>query len=364
MAHPQSLTGTANKVASDQKERPAGPTSWIPERQQPLDTEDIDSEWPAEPDENLKLAVAMPQVPKGPSVPADLLRVAEEIDSEWPDAPPEPANVAAQHPVAVPKAPGLPKDLNVAEEANVEAVRRASDDVKPPEVTSPENAKVSGKPSARPLPLVPSHIQDPFVEAKGTRGLLIALMAVVAVAAVLVLVIRSQNHVELPAPQAQRPTAVAATPKAAAPNPDLAPEAKPAPPATVAVMDEEAAKTAPEAAVAPPSAEAGTLAVAGKKPVLIETFPISARVYVIEGTKWIDQGFAPATVEVSSGATLRVMLVKEGFRRRQLKVDGTEARLKVGLVEQIPAPGGNEQATTGEPPAAPPEQAPAVTATP
>jgi len=203
---------------------------------------------------------------------------------------------------------------------------------------------------------VPLPAREP-VAPKSARSsrMIIPLMSLTLVA-VLVFVFFSQSPPKSQSPQANEPvsarepvkpttpaapnslpapTAVVSeqlNPTAASGVPETAPSVASGVPETAPSVASGVPETAPSAGPTVPVQTPGNTAGAVHKAVLIESVPSSARVYVIEGTKWLDRGFTPATLEVPAGASLSVILVKDGFRRRKSRVDGSDLKLVFGLL--------------------------------
>ncbi len=311
---------------------PKAPTpSWIPERNQALDTDAIDSEWPEE-------AAA----PQAASVP--------------PDAPGVSAAPQAGSLPNVPKAPLLPQEAREPAVAAPAANKQAE-----PVPVAEKPVPVAEKPvpvAEKPVPVaeepvtassVPLPAREPVAPKPAPASRMIIPLVSLALVTVLAFVFLRPTPPTPPIPRrteqvsAPKPTTPAAPSSLPAPtaiasehlNPSVASSAPETAPSVASGVPEAAPSAAASVPVQAPENTAGV----GQKPVLIESVPSSARVYLIEGTKWFDRGFTPATLDVPAGASLSVMLVKDGFRRRKIRVDGSDPKLMLALLPSPSASG-------------------------
>jgi len=300
--------------ASGKEPKPPTP-SWIPERNQALDTEAIDSEWPDAP-----------------------------VVSTPPPASPLPN---------VPKAPLVPKEAR--EPAAAVAVLKEAEPV--PVAEKPVAA------SSIPLPA-----REPVAPKPAPSSRMIIPLASLALVVILAFVFLRPSPPNPAIPQrneqvrAQEPTTPTAPSSLPAPtavasehlNPSVASSVPETAPSVASGVPEAAPRAAPSVQAPAQENTLGAL----QKAVLIESVPSSARVYVIDGTKWLDRGFTPATLDVPAGASLAVMLVKDGFRRRKIRVDGREPKFVLALLAS-PSASGTAPAALGVKESAKPEPAPA-----
>jgi serine/threonine-protein kinase len=84
----------------------------------------------------------------------------------------------------------------------------------------------------------------------------------------------------------------------------------------------------PPPAAPTPTATAPAVEAPATNKVTLVTFPLDAHVF--EGTT--DLGLMPVTLEIPTGETKVVRIVRQGYVTRSLKVDGSKARVVVGLV--------------------------------
>jgi hypothetical protein len=320
--------------------RPVGSLSMTPEAKvtstAPPATEDIDSEWPSE-----------PQASEAPH--ASLAPATDEVDSGWlsdgePDAKPPTA-------LNFPSDPALPSELWGASGAesrrgpSEHPVAAAGASVAPSASAPPLAVKPAPNDaqlaSARPAPSadseVPaaaqtsSRVSSPPVRSRGKA----AVLAVAALAAAGLWFSRAGKHEsEEPGAQASRPDpAKIETAPAAAPMPPPAPEpvaSAPSPPSGVELPSAgapiEAAPT-PSAVAEAPTPAASAESSSGKIVVIVNVRPPQARIYY-HGK---EAGKAPLRVELEPGKRRSFEVGYPGFMTRKIVVDGSKPEILVGL---------------------------------